>query len=215
MSQPPTTPMQLDEPPSNQSQPSQNPIKQEQQPRHTAGSTSPSVIFVSVSCENEAQAAEQVTQYILQPYRNTLSQSNPDTNNEQVKGRPKVRKRRSAKRPLPTGQSFIPNHDPDKPPSIYVLVELEEFLDENRRYHCYESEELRSIASDEDADQPPVFPQKNADAPISQRRSLKHSTISKRQFESLTSTLEGAYSFLDVTQPEAKQSAMMRNARGK
>ncbi|RYR67830.1 hypothetical protein Ahy_A03g014269 [Arachis hypogaea] len=186
MSQPPTTPVQPDEAPSNQSKPSQNPIEEEQQPIHTAGSTSPSAVFVSLSSENEAQAAEQVTQYIPQPYRNPLSQSNPesdpvppsDTNStpqnnqtntdEQVEGIPKVSKRRSAKRPLPTGQSFIPNPDPDKPPSIYVPVESEEFSDENAGYHCYESEELRSIASDEDADQPPVFPQSNVDAPVSQ-----------------------------------------------
>ncbi|XP_016173578.1 uncharacterized protein LOC107616092 [Arachis ipaensis] len=188
MSQPPTTPMQPDEAPSNQSHPSQNSIEQEQQPIHTAGSTSPSAVFVSLSSENEAQAAEQVIQYILQPYRNPLSQSNPesdpvppsDTNStpqnnqtntdEQVEGRPKVSKRRSAKMPPPTGQFFIPNPDPDKLPSIYVPVESEEFSDENAGYHCYESEELRSIASDEDADQPPVFPQSNTDAPVSQVR---------------------------------------------
>ncbi|RYQ94059.1 hypothetical protein Ahy_B09g100259 [Arachis hypogaea] len=188
MSQPPTTPMQPDEAPSNQSHPSQNSIEQEQQPIHTAGSTSPSAVFVSLSSENEAQAAEQVIQYILQPYRNPLSQSNPesdpvppsDTNStpqnnqtntdEQVEGRPKVSKRRSTKMPPPTGQFFIPNPDPDKLPSIYVPVESEEFSDENAGYHCYESEELRSIASDEDADQPPVFPQSNTDAPVSQVR---------------------------------------------
>ncbi|QHO54417.1 uncharacterized protein DS421_2g56600 [Arachis hypogaea] len=142
-----------DEAHSNQSQPSQNPIEEEQQPIHIAGSTSPSAVFVSLSSENEAQAAEQ------------NNQTNTD---EQVEGRPKVSKRRSAKRSPPTGQSFIPNPDPDKPPSIYVPVESEEFSDENAGYHCYESEELRSIASDEDADQPPVFPQSNADAPVSQ-----------------------------------------------
>ncbi|RYR72487.1 hypothetical protein Ahy_A02g006714 [Arachis hypogaea] len=86
----------------------------------------------------------------------------------QAEKRPKVSKERSARRPPPTGQSFILNPDPDKPPSIYVSVDVEEFLDENVGYHSYEFEELRSIASDEDADQPLVFPQSNADAPVSQ-----------------------------------------------
>ncbi|RYR04945.1 hypothetical protein Ahy_B06g084760 [Arachis hypogaea] len=93
-------------------------------------------------------------------------QSNPS---DEVEGRPKVNKRRSTKRP-PTGQSFIPNPDPDKPPTFYVPVDEDDFSDENPGHHCYESEELHSIVSDEDTDQTPVFPQSNANAPVSQVR---------------------------------------------
>ncbi|RYR06955.1 hypothetical protein Ahy_B05g074272 [Arachis hypogaea] len=70
----------------------------------------------------------------------------------------------------PTGQSFIPNPDPDKPPTFYVPVDDDDFSDENPGHHCYESEELHSIASDDDTEQTPVFPQSNPDAPVNQVR---------------------------------------------
>ncbi|MED6173648.1 hypothetical protein PIB30_061640 [Stylosanthes scabra] len=69
---------------------------------------------------------------------------------QDAEGSKQKKKRRSTKRPPPTGQTFIPNPDPDKPPSIYIPVEGEEHLDEDVGYHCYESEELHSIASDDD-----------------------------------------------------------------
>ncbi|RYR65370.1 hypothetical protein Ahy_A03g011301 [Arachis hypogaea] len=106
------------EPPSTQSQPSQPPLE------------------ANVS---EPIAPEQLTQYIPHPYRNSLLQSIPKSaplsdsnrtpqNNEnnpsdEAEGRPKRNKRRSTKRPPPTGQSFIPNPDPDKPPTFFVLVD--------------------------------------------------------------------------------------------
>ncbi|RYR61901.1 hypothetical protein Ahy_A04g019147 [Arachis hypogaea] len=67
-------------------------------------------------------------------------------------------------------RSSISNPDPNKLSSIYVPVDVEEFSDKNAGHHCYKSEELRSIASDEDACQPPVFPQNNVDASVSQIR---------------------------------------------
>ncbi|RYQ83496.1 hypothetical protein Ahy_B10g102184 [Arachis hypogaea] len=70
--------------------------------------------------------------------------------------------------PLPIRQSFIPNPDPEKLPSFYIPVVEEDYSNENILYHCYESEELRSIANDEDADQPQVFPQSNVDAHVRQ-----------------------------------------------
>ncbi|RYQ98967.1 hypothetical protein Ahy_B07g086810 [Arachis hypogaea] len=130
-------------------------------------------------------APEQLTQYIPHPYTNPLSQSIPESappsdsnrtpqNNEtnpsdEAEGRPKKNRRRSTKRP-PTGQSFIPNSDPDKPPTFYVPVDEDDFSDDNAGYHCYESEDLHSIPSDEDSDETPVFPQSNVDAPVSQSR---------------------------------------------
>ncbi|RYR05176.1 hypothetical protein Ahy_B06g085052 [Arachis hypogaea] len=131
-------------------------------------------------------APEQLTQYIPHPYRNPLSQEIPESappfdsnrspqNNEtnpsdEVDGRTKKNRRRSTKRPPPTRQSFIPNPDPDKPPTFYVPVDDEDFSDDNAGYHCYESEDLRSIPSDEDSDETTAFPQSNADAPVSQVR---------------------------------------------
>ncbi|RYR01954.1 hypothetical protein Ahy_B06g080815 [Arachis hypogaea] len=131
-------------------------------------------------------APEQVTQYIPHPYRNLLSQEIPESappsdsnrtpqNNEtnasdEAEGQRKKNRRRSTKRPPPTGQTFIPNPDPDKPPTFYVPVDQEDFSDDNAGYHCYESEDLRSIPSDEDSDDTTAFPQSNADAPVSQVR---------------------------------------------
>ncbi|RYR50047.1 hypothetical protein Ahy_A07g036595 [Arachis hypogaea] len=74
----------------------------------------------------------------------------------------------ATKRTHPTGQLFIPNPNLEKPPSFYIPVDDEDYSDKNVGYHCYESKELRSIASDEDADQPPVFSQCNTDAPVRQ-----------------------------------------------
>ncbi|RYR08308.1 hypothetical protein Ahy_B05g075922 [Arachis hypogaea] len=68
----------------------------------------------------------------------------------------------------PTGQSFIRYPDSDKPPTFYVPVDEDDFSDDNAGYHCYESEDLHSIPSDEDSDETPIFPQSNADAPVSQ-----------------------------------------------
>ncbi|RYR73595.1 hypothetical protein Ahy_A02g008019 [Arachis hypogaea] len=174
---------QADKPPSSQSQPSQPPIEQDQQPTHPACSDSVPASEPNVSAPLEP---EQITQYTPHPYGNPLSQSTPqtvppsDTNrtphndqsnpSEEVQGRPKVNKRRSTRRPPPTGQSFIPNPDPDKPPTFYVPVDEDDFSDENPGHHCYESEELHSIASDDDTEQTPVFPQSNPDAPVNQVR---------------------------------------------
>ncbi|XP_072090669.1 uncharacterized protein [Arachis hypogaea] len=68
------------------------------------------------------------------------------------------------------GQSFIPNPDPDKPPTFYVPVDDDDFSDENPGHHCYESEELHSIASDDDTEQTPIFSQSNVNAPVNQVR---------------------------------------------
>ncbi|RYR21279.1 hypothetical protein Ahy_B03g066573 [Arachis hypogaea] len=183
VSQPPPTPGIPDKPPSSQFQSFQPPIEQDQQPTHTACSDSVPSSEPNVYAPLEP---EQLTQYTPHPYGNPLSQSIPqtvppsDTNrtpqndhsnpSEEVQGRPKVYKRRSTKRPPPTGQSFIPNPDPDKPPTFYVPVDDDDFSDENPGHHCYESEELHSIASDDDTEQTPVFPQSNADAPVNQVR---------------------------------------------
>ncbi|RYR77725.1 hypothetical protein Ahy_A01g002309 [Arachis hypogaea] len=158
-------------------------IKHDQQPSHTdeIDQVTPSEANVS-----EPITPEQLTQYIPHPYKNLLSQSIPELvppsdsnrtpqNNEtnpsdEAKGRPKRNKRRSTRRPPSIGQSFIPNPDLDKPPTFFVLVDEEDFSDDNAGYHCYESEDLHSIPSDEDSDETPVFPQSNADAPVSQVR---------------------------------------------
>ncbi|MED6162674.1 hypothetical protein PIB30_072790 [Stylosanthes scabra] len=66
--------------------------------------------------------------------------------------------------PPPTGQRFVPNDDSSKPPFVYVLVDQEDYSDEDLGYHCYESEELNNIARDDD-NQPHAFPQGNPDAP--------------------------------------------------
>ncbi|RYR20998.1 hypothetical protein Ahy_B03g066238 [Arachis hypogaea] len=182
VSQPPPTPVIPDKPPSTQFQPSQPPIQQDQQPTHTACSDSVPSSEPNVSTPLEP---EQLTQYTLHPYGNPLSQSTPQTvppsetnrtpqndqsnPSEEVQGRPKVNKRRSTKRP-PTDQSFIPNPDPDKPPTFYVPVDEDDFSNENPGHHCYKLEELHNIASDEDTNQTPVFPQSNADAPVNQVR---------------------------------------------
>ncbi|RYR16686.1 hypothetical protein Ahy_B04g073719 [Arachis hypogaea] len=166
VSQPPPTPGIPDKPPSSQSQPSQPPIEQDQQPTHTACSDSVPASEPNVSTPLEP---EQLTQYTPHPYGNPLSQSIPqtfppsDTNrtpqndqsnpSEEVQGRPK---------------SFIPNPDPDKPPTFYVPVDDDDFSDENPGHHCYESEELHNIASDDDTEQTPVFPQSNPAAPVNQ-----------------------------------------------
>ncbi|RYR53431.1 hypothetical protein Ahy_A06g028542 [Arachis hypogaea] len=137
----------IDQPPSTQSQPS----FPTQQSIHTDCSdpVPPSKLNVSTTLE-----PEQLTQYIPQPYENPPSQSIPqsvppsDSNrtpqsnqsnpSDEVEGRPKVNKRRSTKRHPHTGQSFIPNPDPDKPPIVYVLVDEDDFSDENSGHHCYE-----------------------------------------------------------------------------
>ncbi|MED6113509.1 hypothetical protein PIB30_071461 [Stylosanthes scabra] len=89
------------------------------------------------------------------------TRDDPHTQNvntqEDVQGSKKKKKKRRLKRSLPTGQTFIPNPDPDKPPTIYVPIEGEENSDEEAEYHCYELEELHSFASDDDG-QPDVFP---------------------------------------------------------
>ncbi|RYR59524.1 hypothetical protein Ahy_A05g025417 [Arachis hypogaea] len=119
-------------------------------------------------------APEQLTQCIPQPYRNPLSQEIPETtppydsnrtpqNNEtnpsdEFDGQPKKNRRRSTKRPPPTRQSFIPNPDPNKPSTFYVPVDEDDFSDDSVGYHCYESEDLHSIPSDEDSNETPAFP---------------------------------------------------------
>ncbi|RYR05297.1 hypothetical protein Ahy_B06g085165 [Arachis hypogaea] len=166
VSQPPLTPGIPDKPPSTQSQPFQPPIEQDQQPTHTACSDSVPSSEPNVSAPLEP---EQLTQYTPHSYGNPLSQSIPQTvppsetnrtpqndqsnPSEEVQGRPK---------------SFIPNPDPDKPPTFYVPVDDDDFSYENPGHHCYESEELHSIASDENTEQTPGFPQSNADAPVNQ-----------------------------------------------
>ncbi|RYQ87844.1 hypothetical protein Ahy_B09g095386 isoform A [Arachis hypogaea] len=168
VSQPPPTPVIPDKPPSTQSQPTQPPIQEDQLPTHTACSDSVPSSDPNVSAPLEPK---QLTQYTPHPYGNPLSQLIPQTvppsetnrtpQNDQsnpldeVEGRPK---------------SFIPNPDPDKPPTFYVPVDEDDFSYENPGHHCYELEELHSIASDEDTDQTPIFPQSNADAPVGQVR---------------------------------------------
>ncbi|XP_057740328.1 uncharacterized protein LOC130957490 [Arachis stenosperma] len=72
--------------------------------------------------------------------------------------------------PLLTGQTFTPNQDPNKLPSIFILVEGEDMLNLGAWYHCYESEELDSIASNDEESHQVVFPQGNVDAPVREVR---------------------------------------------
>ncbi|MED6111107.1 hypothetical protein PIB30_049482 [Stylosanthes scabra] len=117
----------------------------------------------------EVPSDELLTQYVPIPQVGPMSQPsteshptqpsvvvNNPTNNEDVQGTKKKRKSRSTKRPPPTRQRFIPNTDPSKPLSVYVPVDQEDYSDEDASYHCYESEELNSIANDDD-NQPQVF----------------------------------------------------------
>ncbi|RYR44093.1 hypothetical protein Ahy_A08g040465 [Arachis hypogaea] len=143
-SQPPPTPVLPDQPPSSQSQPSQQPE-----------ANNP----LSQSIPNSGRSSDS----------NRIPQTNQSNPSFEVDGGQKGNKRRSTRRPSPTGQSFIPNPDPEKPPTFYVPVEEDEFSDENPGHHCYSSEDLHSIASDNDTETP-VFPQSNADAPVSQVR---------------------------------------------
>ncbi|RYQ79073.1 hypothetical protein Ahy_Scaffold8g108559 [Arachis hypogaea] len=156
VSQPPPTPGIPDKPPSSQSQPSQPPIEQDQQPTHTACSDSVPSSEPNVSAPLEP---EQLTQYTPHPYGNPLSQSIPQTVSPSDTNRTSQNDH---------SQSFIPNPDPDKPPTFYVPIDDDDFSDENPSHHCYESEELHSIASDDDTEQTLVFPQSNADAPVNQ-----------------------------------------------
>ncbi|MED6152120.1 hypothetical protein PIB30_088895 [Stylosanthes scabra] len=132
----------------------------------------------------EVPSDELLTQYVPIPQVGPISQpsteshptqpsvaiNNPTKNEEDVQGtKKKKRKNRSTKRPPTTGQRFVPNTDLSMPPSVYVPVDQEDYSDEDTGYHCYESEELNNIASDDD-NQPQVFPQGNPDAPTKEVR---------------------------------------------
>ncbi|RYR23974.1 hypothetical protein Ahy_B02g057462 [Arachis hypogaea] len=94
------------------------------------------------------------------------SQPEPSTNPDVGAGSPKKRKRRSTVRPPPSGQTFIPNQDPNKHHSIFIPVEGEDMAEPSAGMHCYESEELDSVASDDEDSQQAAFPQANPDAPV-------------------------------------------------
>ncbi|RYR78579.1 hypothetical protein Ahy_A01g003412 [Arachis hypogaea] len=57
----------------------------------------------------------------------------------------------------------------NQPSSVFILVDGEEYSDDEPGVYCYESEGLYSIGSDED-DQGRSFPQGNADAPVKEVR---------------------------------------------
>ncbi|MED6191912.1 hypothetical protein PIB30_004989 [Stylosanthes scabra] len=111
---------------------------------------------------SEVPSNKLLTQYVPIPQVGPMSQSliespptppsvtvnNPTNNEENAQGSKKKRKNISTKRPPPTGQRFMPNADPCKPSSVYISVNQEDYSDEDAGYHCYESEELNSIASD-------------------------------------------------------------------
>ncbi|MED6141583.1 hypothetical protein PIB30_104923 [Stylosanthes scabra] len=105
----------------------------------------------------------------LHPTPPFITINNPTNTEDNVQEGKKKRKNRLTKRPPPTGQRFVPNADPSKPPSVYVPVDQEDYSDEDIGYHCYESKKLNSIASDND-NQPHVFPQGNLDAPTREVR---------------------------------------------
>ncbi|RYR04071.1 hypothetical protein Ahy_B06g083620 [Arachis hypogaea] len=167
ISQPPPTPVQPDEPPSTHSQPSQPPLEVEQQPSETHGTdpVPPHEANVSEASQQSWQsddtdqfipsqanvsdhiAPEQLTQYIPHPYRNPLSQEIPES-----------------------APPFDSNRTPQNNETNPSDEAEEDFSDDNDGYHCYESEDLRSIPSDEDSDETTAFSQSNADAPVSQVR---------------------------------------------
>ncbi|RYQ94425.1 hypothetical protein Ahy_B08g089331 [Arachis hypogaea] len=72
--------------------------------------------------------------------------------------------------PPPSGQTFIPNQDPNKHPSIFIPMEGEDMAGPSAGMHCYESEELDSVASDDEDSQQAAFPQANPDAPVREVR---------------------------------------------
>ncbi|RYR65486.1 hypothetical protein Ahy_A03g011415 [Arachis hypogaea] len=147
---------------------------------------------VAPTVDNELTESNEVfTQYIPQPYNEPDSQeqsiqnenetpcegsqpssSQPESfiNPEVGGGNPKKRKRRSTVRPPLSGQTFIPNQDPNKHPSIFIPVEGEDMSEATAGMHCYESEELDSVASDDEDSQQATFPQANPDAPVREVR---------------------------------------------
>ncbi|MED6162176.1 hypothetical protein PIB30_067932 [Stylosanthes scabra] len=112
--------------------------------QNTTGTTTPT----PASCE--VPSADYLTQYVPIP------QENPPS-------RPESEAR--ATPPLISTGDDPHNQNVNTQQDAEGSNEGEEHLDEDARYHCYESEELHSIASDDDG-QPDVFPQSNADAPV-------------------------------------------------
>ncbi|RYR25915.1 hypothetical protein Ahy_B02g059950 [Arachis hypogaea] len=108
------------------------------------------------------------------------SQPEPDINVDVGGGSQKKRKRRSTVRPPPSGQTFIPNQDPNKHPSFFIPVDGEDMSEASAGMHCYESEELDSVASDDEDSQQATFPQANPNAPVREVRE-KH-ILSKSRF---------------------------------
>ncbi|RYR25264.1 hypothetical protein Ahy_B02g058940 [Arachis hypogaea] len=129
--------------------------------------------YIPQSC-NEPESQEQTIQNEnetpCEESQPSSSQPEPSTNPDVGGGSPKKRKRRSTVRPPPSGQTFIPNQDPNKHPSIFIPVEGEDMFGPSAGMHCYESEELDSIASDDEDSQQAAFPQANPDAPVREVR---------------------------------------------
>ncbi|XP_072064133.1 uncharacterized protein [Arachis hypogaea] len=124
-----------------------------------------------------AESVEVFTQYIPQPCQEpgtgsqpSSSQPEPDINPDEGGGSQQKSKRRSTVRPPPSGQTFIPNQDPNKHPSFYIPVDGENMSEASAGMHCYESEELDSVASDDEDSEQVAFPQANPDAPVREVR---------------------------------------------
>ncbi|RYR58715.1 hypothetical protein Ahy_A05g024602 [Arachis hypogaea] len=141
--------------------------------------------------KGSAESVEVFTQYIPQPCQEPESQEQSIQNEKETPGsssqpsssQPKLdinpdvgggsqkkKKRRSTVRPPPLGQTFIPNQDPNKHPSFFIPVEGEDMSEASAGMHCYESEELDSVTSDDEDSQQAVFPQANPDAPVKEVR---------------------------------------------
>ncbi|RYR48741.1 hypothetical protein Ahy_A07g034816 [Arachis hypogaea] len=137
------------------------------------------------------ESIEVFTQYIPQPFQEPESQeqsiqnekeapgsgsqpssSQPETdrNPDVGGGSQKKRKRRSTVRPPPSRETFIPNPDPNKHLSFFIPVEGEDMSEASAGMHCYESEELDSVASEDEDSQQAAFSQANPDAPVKEVR---------------------------------------------
>ncbi|MED6108291.1 hypothetical protein PIB30_022421 [Stylosanthes scabra] len=118
---------------------------QTQNPEQQASVSTPNTDSVDMS------SVDFVTQYVPIPHIEPLSQpsteshhtnepfnvasnalnSQNDNTQGDVQGTKKKRKNRSTKRTPSTGQTFVQNPDPSKPPSVYVPVNPEDFSDED------------------------------------------------------------------------------------
>ncbi|RYR41031.1 hypothetical protein Ahy_A09g046762 [Arachis hypogaea] len=125
--------------------------------------------------------------------------------------------RRSTKRPPPTRRTFY--EDPNQLPSVFIPVNEGKYSDDELGVYCYESEDLHSIASDED-DQKRSFPQSNTDAPIKEVRlelEMEFKTLQqfKKVIRKFNIDLGRSIFFQELIQLDAKPFTMMKNACSK